>query len=315
MSSSSNFVICISAVLPMFILLCAGYVTRLTGIVTEELTEKLNSIVFKVTFPFMIFENIYGSDIGDVFSIRLIAFAFAAIALEYIAGTVLTLKIEENQKSRGAMIQAIYRSNFVIMGLPIAMNIYGHGNVGVTAMMIALVVPVYNVLAVTTLEVYRNRKPELKIILINIAKNPLIIGAVAALLCVFFNIKLPGIVESAVSDIGGIATPAALLILGASFKFSSVGRIKRNLTVICLLRLIIIPAIVLTAAYLIGIRDIAFVTLIAIFAAPCAISSYTMAQEMDSDGELAGAGVIFTSAFCSFTMFIILLAFKTIGAF
>ena len=281
---AENFKICIEAVIPMFILLAIGFIVRKTGIVNDAELKKMNRLAFDVLFPFLMFANIYNSHIREIVNLRLIIFTLAAIGIEYVIGTAVTLKIEKSNASRGAMIQAIYRSNFVIMGLPIATNIYGHGNVGVTAVMIAIVVPLYNILAVATLEVYRDSRVRAGRLFANIAKNPLIIGAAAGIVFSLAGITLPEVVEDTVDSLSSTATPIALMILGASFEFGSVKDCRRNLIVVVLSRLVIVPGAVLTVAALMGIANIEFVTLVGIFAAPCAISSFTMAQQMDSDG-------------------------------
>ena len=312
---SSNFIICIKAVIPMFLMLALGYGGRLMKLTDDSLSAKMNSLCFKMLFPFLMFHNIYASRIDEVLSLRLIVFAVAAVMAVYGAATLFTLRIEKSARSRGAMIQAIYRSNFVIMGLPVATNIYGHGNVGVTAVLVAIIVPLFNVLAVVTLEIYRSSKVRPGKILLNIAKNPLIGGAFLGIAFSILGIRLPGIIESTVSDISACATPVALMILGSSFKFSGAAKVRRNLTIAGEAKLIAVPGLVLPAAALMGFRDIAFVSLVGIFAAPCAISSFTMAQEMDSDYELAGASVVFTTAFSCVTMFLWLYLFKSLGVF
>ena len=312
---SSNFIICIKAVIPMFLMLALGYGGRLMKLTDDSLSAKMNSLYFKMLFPFLMFHNIYASRIDEVLSLRLIVFAVAAVMAVYGAATLFTLRIEKSARSRGAMIQAIYRSNFVIMGLPVATNIYGHGNVGVTAVLVAIIVPLFNVLAVLTLEIYRSSKVRPGKILLNIAKNPLIGGAFLGIAFSILGIRLPGIIESTVSDISACATPVALMILGSSFKFSGAAKVRRNLTIAGAAKLIAVPGLVLPAAALMGFRDIAFVSLVGIFAAPCAISSFTMAQEMDSDYELAGASVVFTTAFSCVTMFLWLYLFKSLGVF
>ena len=312
---SSNFIICIKAVIPMFLMLALGYGGRIMKLTDDSLSAKMNSLCFKMLFPFLMFHNIYASRIDEVLSLRLIVFAVAAVMAVYGAATLFTLRIEKSARSRGAMIQAIYRSNFVIMGLPVATNIYGHGNVGVTAVLVAIIVPLFNVLAVVTLEIYRSSKVRPGKILLNIAKNPLIGGAFLGIAFSILGIRLPGIIESTVSDISACATPVALMILGSSFKFSGAAKVRRNLTIAGAAKLIAVPGLVLPAAALMGFRDIAFVSLVGIFAAPCAISSFTMAQEMDSDYELAGASVVFTTAFSCVTMFLWLYLFKSLGVF
>lgn len=312
---NQNFLICLEAVLPMFILLAIGYCVRLTRIVNDSELTKMNSLAFRVLFPFLMFNNVYGSDISQAVNTRMMLFTLIAIGVIYLVATIFTLRIEKTPTSRGAMIQAIYRSNFVIMGLPLATNIYGHGNIGVTAIMVAVVVPVYNVLAVITLEIYRRGRISVLDIIRRVLTNPLIIGAVVGIAFVLAGIKLPAILDETVDTLSATATPIAILILGASFRFSSLKNKPRNLIISVFARLILIPGVVLTIAMFLGFKDIYFVTLVGIFAAPCALSSYTMARDMNSDYELAGNTVVFTSALCCFTMFGWLLLFKTLGVF
>lgn len=311
----SNFVVSLEAVLPMFIMLAVGMGVKRFRLLTETELRHLNKMIFVVFFPPMMFTNLYGTDIEEAVDWRLMIFGIASVAVIYGVSTLAVLHMEKDPRSRGAMIQAIYRSNFVIMGIPIAVNMYGHGNLAVTAMMVAVIVPIYNVLAVVTLEVFRGGTLDFAGILKKVLTNPLILGAAAGLLSILTGLKLPAVLEDVVGDMASVATPLALVILGASIDFKSIRKCGRNLVVCVTARLVIVPAIGLTAAALLGFRDIAFVTLIAMFAAPTAVSSFTMAQSMDSDGQLAGNCVIFSTAFACFTMFLWIFLFKNLGMF
>lgn len=311
----SNFVVSLEAVLPMFIMLAVGMGVKRFRLLTETELRHLNKMIFVVFFPPMMFTNLYGTDIEEAVDWRLMIFGIASVAVIYGVSTLAVLHMEKDPRSRGAMIQAIYRSNFVIMGIPIAVNMYGHGNLAVTAMMVAVIVPIYNVLAVVTLEVFRGGTLDFAGILKKVLTNPLILGAAAGLLSVLTGLRLPAVLEDVVGDMASVATPLALVILGASIDFKSIRKCGRNLVVCVAARLVIVPAIGLTAAALLGFRDIAFVTLIAMFAAPTAVSSFTMAQSMDSDGQLAGNCVIFSTAFACFTMFLWIFLFKNLGMF
>lgn len=311
----SNFVVSLEAVLPMFIMLAVGMGVKRFRLLTETELRHLNKMIFVVFFPPMMFTNLYGTDIEEAVDWRLMIFGIASVAVIYGVSTLAVLHMEKDPRSRGAMIQAIYRSNFVIMGIPIAVNMYGHGNLAVTAMMVAVIVPIYNVLAVVTLEVFRGGTLDFAGILKKVLTNPLILGAAAGLLSVLTGLKLPAVLEDVVGDMASVATPLALVILGASIDFKSIRKCGRNLVVCVAARLVIVPAIGLTAAALLGFRDIAFVTLIVMFAAPTAVSSFTMAQSMDSDGQLAGNCVIFSTAFACFTMFLWIFLFKNLGMF
>ena len=310
-----NFIISLEAVLPMFLLMAAGVAVKTSGLLSAAEVKKLNHMVFVVFFPAMMFSNLYGNDIEDAVNGKLIAFGIISVLLIYFATVAFVLSLEKRPKSRGAMIQAIYRSNFVIMGIPIAVNMFGHGNLAVTAMMVSVIVPIYNVLAVITLEIFRGSRPSAVHILKNLGRNPLILGAAAGIAAVLSGIRLPQVLENTVSDMAGVATPMALVILGASIDFKSIGECGRNLIICVTGRLIVVPAIGLTVAALMGFRDIAYVTLIAIFASPTAVSSFAMAESMDSDGQLAGNCVVFSSAFSCITMFFWIFISKNLGMF
>lgn len=311
----NNFMISLEAVLPMFILMAIGFGVKDKKLLSPSEIKRLNHMVFVVFFPAMMFHNLYGMDISEAFRPRLIVFAVIAVFLIYIGSVIVTFAAEKKPRSRGAMIQGLYRSNFVIMGLPIAINMFGQGNSGVTAMVVAIIVPLFNVLAVVTLEVFRGGRVEPVQIIRRIAANPLILGAAAGIITIIFEIRLPQIIVSVADDMSSVATPLALVILGASIDLSGIRNSSRNLLIVVIGRLVVIPALGLTAAALAGFRGIEFVTLIAMLAAPTAVSSFTMAESMDSDGQLAGSIVVFTTAFASFTMFLWIFLFKNLGMF
>ena len=311
----SNLIVSFEAVVPMFLIILLGVIIRKAGIIDRKEAKKFNKVVFTCCFGPLMFHNLYGRDAGEAFNPKLVAFTLITFFSLYFLTVLVVLKIEKSPKSRGAMIQAIYRSNFVIMGLPVVQNVFGKGDLAVTAMMIAIVVPVYNVLAVITLEVFRGGKPDLGETFKNLLKNPIILGAIAGLLTIIFRIKVPAFVLSPVEMLSDAATPLSLLLLGTSFSFESVSKEKRNLIVCLIGRLIVFPAVGLIGGMMMGFRGVILMTLVAMFASPSAITSFTMAQQMDSDHELAGNCVIFSSICSCFTMFLWIFVLKSLGMF
>lgn len=310
-----NFIVCVNAVIPLFIFLVIGALVRRFGILNEEEVHRFNRMVFIVFFPPLMFENLYVADIKNAFDIKLVAFAAIYVLCVYFLSFPAVYKLEKNGRSRGAMIQGIYRSNFVLMGLPLAINIFGKGSASETAALIMIVVPLYNILAVITLEYFRGGHVGVGDIIKNIFKNPIIIGALAGIVALLLHIKLPGAVSSIISDMSSVTTPMALILLGASFDIGSVAKKSRDLVMVLFARLVIVPGIGLALAYAFGFRGQAFVALLAMLATPAAVSSYTMAESMDSDGELAGNIVIFSTPIACLTLFLWLFLFKSMGAF
>ena len=310
-----NFIISLEAVAPMFLIMSIGIFLRRKNFMNETEVKKLNKLVFHVFFPCLMFRNIYGAEIGDAVDLKMIVYGVVMILLVCFTAMAVIVKIEPSNRSRGAMIQAIYRSNFVILGLPIAANLFGGEKLTTTAVAVTIVVPLFNVLAVVVLEIFRGGKPNPVKILKGIARNPLIIGAVLGILTVVFQIQLPQLAEDVIDQLKDVATPLALVTLGMSLNLKEMGAEKRNLIICVLGRLVIVPGIALTGAALLGIRGVAFVTLLAVFASPCAVSSFTMAEQMESDAELAANAVVLSSAFACVTMFLWIFLFKSLGMF
>lgn len=312
---AENFLVSVAAVFPMIVLMTIGIIVRKVGIVNREENRHFNRLIFVVFFPVMMFSNLYGINLSKDMDWSVVLYGLVSISIVVLVSIPFVCRIEKTPESRGAMIQAIYRSNFVIMGLPIVANIYGHGNLAVTAMMVSVIVPYYNVLAVIILETFRGGKIRPLNIVKQIIKNPLIVGGVCGVLAAVTGLKLPGIVEELVHEMGVVATPMALVILGISFDFSSIGKCRRNLVISVIGKLIIVPGIFLSIAAILGFRDIEFVTLIAMLTTPASVSSFTMAESMGSDSQLAGNSVIISSVASCFTIFVWIFIFKSFGIF
>ena len=310
-----NLVVAVEAVIPMFCLMFIGVLVHKYQLLSDLELVHLNRMVFRVFFSVMMFYNLYTTNLGTTFRPRLMLFAVGALAVVYVVSFAFVWLTEKQDRRRGAMIQAIYRSNFVLMGIPLVANIFGDENIAVTTMMIAVIVPIYNVLGVFTLETFRGGKFNLGHILLGVLKNPMILGALTGAAFLLLGIPIPKPVLKPLAQITAATTPLALIVLGASFRLGSTKEHLRQLVTCVAARLFIIPAVVLSIAVWLGFRGIEFVTLISIFCTPCAVAGYAMAQQMGSDADLAGNCVVFTSGLSCVTIFCWILLFKGMGAF
>lgn len=310
-----NFIIALEAVLPIFLLILLGMGAGKMNLMNDSELNHANKAVFQVMFPFMMFYNIYSADFTGVILPGYFVFCIVMLLIVYFLGVGFTLAAEKDNYSRGALIQAIYRGNFVLMGIPIMNNLMGEEAMGLTTVMVAIIVPIYNVLAVVTLEVFRGGELHAASILKKILTNPLIFGVLTGILAALTGLHLPAVLEKPISQVGSAATPVALLIMGASFHFSSIRANWKNLIFGVVGKLIVSPGIALSAGYAMGLRGTPLALLIVMFGAPCAVSGYTMAQQMDSNGELAAGCLIFTSLFSCITICAWIFLFKQLGAF
>lgn len=299
-----NLVISLNVVLPLFLLIALGYALKRLKMYDEVTLKNINKLVFKVFLPVYLFHSIYSTDLSAVFDIKVILFAIAGLLIWFLLLMFLIPRMEKDNAKRGVMIQGMFRSNFVLFGLPVAISLCGEENIGITSLLLGIIVPIYNVLAVITLETFRGTKPSVKKIVIGIMKNPLIIASVLGVGMYLLQIELPYTIEKTVVDIGKVATPLALIALGGGFAFHKVKGDIKQLMVSVVGKLVISPLFMVTAAVLLGFRNEVLVPILLMSGAPTAVSSYTMAEQMGGDGELAGEIVVFTTGISIATIFV-----------
>ena len=310
-----NLMISANAVLPMCLIMALGYGTRRLGWIRREEISAINKIAFRIFLPCLLYYNVYCSDLSGSFDPLLMAYAVGGVLLTFGLALGYTLLTEKLPERRSVMIQGMFRSNYVIMGIPVATALLGADQLGTVSILIAVIVPLFNMLAVVVLEVFRGQKPKPLHILGQIAKNPLVIGSVLGILTLVAGIRLPHIREQTIQSVSAIASPLQLFLLGAFFQFSGLKTYRRELVTVSIAKLIVSPGLFLGLGALLGFRGVAFVSLIGIFASPTAVNSFTMAQQMGGDAELAGDTVVVTSAVSMLTMFLWVFLFKSLGMF
>lgn len=308
-----NLIIAFNAVLPVMLCIMLGYFLARIGMIKEELRKGLNSLCFKVFLPFYLFDSVYDTDVSTAFNPGLMLFCCLAMIAWFAALMIMIPRIEPENPRRGVLIQAMFRSNFALFGLPMAETLCGKENMGPTNLLIGVCVPLVNVLAVITLETFRGGKPSVKKMLLGIAKNPLIIASLLGLAFNLLNIPLYTDLRKTIINLGKVATPLSMVALGASFTFASTKVYRRQLLLGVSGKLIISPLLMVTLGALLGFQAETLVPVLIFFGAPTAVSSFPMAQQMDGDGELAASLVVFTSALSIVTIFLWVFVLKTLA--
>lgn len=310
-----NMIIAINAVLPMFLIIGLGILVRRSHIISDEALRQANGMCFKFFMFILLFYNVYTSDLSSSFNGKLLVFCVLGLLAEFLVASLVVPHIVKEPPVRGVMIQAFFRTNIVLLGIPIATSLFGADSVGQMAVLLAVAVPLINILAVLALEMHRGGKPSPKKILRGVITNPFVLGALTGLLTVAVGLRLPTAVESAVKSVANAATPLALVLMGASLDFSRLKSSIRNLSLCVVSRLVINPALLVGLAVALGFRGVPLGAVLLVFATPVAVNSYTMALQMDGDADLAGGIVLLTTALSCFTLFLWIWLLKSLGLF
>ena len=310
-----NFLICVNAVIPSAIYLIIGILLKVTGAVKDEDVKKFTHVVFITLYPFIMFDNLYGKDLAGNMDVRLVLYAFGFTLIQFTVSWIFVCKIEKDNYHRGAMIQALYRSNYVLLGFPIAVNLFGKGNITAVAIIMMIVVPFYNASSVIVFETFRGGRVDVVKMLKRILTNPIIDGGIAAFIVMFLGIKLPSSVENTITTLSDATAPVAMILLGAALSLNGFSSDRWRIAVCTAGKLAVFPALGIAGAVFLGIRDVQLIAVTLMTAAPDALASYAMASSMGGNGKLAGELVVITTILSCFTIPIFLFILKTNGLF
>ncbi len=308
-----NLLLPVTTVFPIFFYMVLGAFFKRIKRLSEGTVTQLNKIIFSYFFPFVMFSNIYKTQLDKALNARYLITITALVLLISLAMVLIIPRFFISKPVQGSMIQAVIRGNTILFALPVVSAIAGPENVGLASLCVAIVVPIYNVISTVILEVLRGKSLRLLPLLTSLVRNPLILGALFGLAAKLIDLQLPAVLENTVSDIAKLVTPLALIMLGAGLRFSDTLTYRRELYWVSLIKLVLVPMIYVLVIKAMGFDKVAVATALALGAVPTAVSTYVMAQEMEADGVLAGQLVAVTSVLSIASVFLWVLLLSTIG--
>lgn len=310
-----NMILSFNVIAPLFFLMVIGYlIANYTDLADKDLLKKANTLVFKVFLPCMLFKNIYRSNIREQMQGGLCIFAAGSLLLLFALLCLIVPRVVKRENQQGVVIQGIFRSNYVIFGVAVVENMYGSANTATAAILSAVLVPMYNFLAVIALSFFGGkREQDLKKVIIGILKNPLILASVLGIIASLSGIKLPKAADTTLNDLAKLATPIAFLILGGDFDFSKIKGNLRTAGYVILVKMVILPLIFIPIVVAMGYRNSDLLAALLAYQTPVAVSSYIMAQQAGADEQLAGQLVVFSSIVSIFTLFVTIFILRQMG--
>ena len=310
-----NLIFSLNATVPVFLLMVLGYIFKKIGWIDDTFASKMNSFVFKVPLPVLVFKDLATVDFSEVWDTRFVLFCFIVTVLSILLAAVVSC-LWKDKSIQGEFVQVSYRSSAAILGVALIQNIYG--NAGMAPLMIIGSVPLYNVMAVVVLTFLKPGqsgldKNVMKKALKGIVTNPIIIGIVLGLFWSVLKMPMPYIMEKTVSNIGSIATPMGLMAMGASFDFKKAfAKMKPALTA-TFIKLVGFCAIFLPVAVQLGFREEKLIAILVMLGSASTVSCYVMAKNMGHEGTLTSSVVMLTTMFAAFTLTAWLYVLRSLG--
>ena len=314
----NSFLIAANAVVPFICYMLYGYIIRAVGLGDEKFYKKLNTIVFKAFFPLLMFNNLYSANIDFGANVSMIGiFSVVLIAIILLCVLLVPLIVKENPK-RGVVIQSIYRSNTLMFAYPLCVSMYGEEVGAVASLVIATIVPIYNICSVVIFSIFDRQsgsKTDVKKIIKNILTNPLIVGAIAGAVFKLAGWQIPSSVMNPVAGFANMTTPLSIFILGATLDIPDIGKNMKYIVSVLSLKLIIVPALVTVLMYMTGYRGAELFIAFILYATPIAGASFPMAQSMGGDADLQGQLLAISTVMSLFTIFFWIVGLTSVGIF
>ena len=312
-----NFIYSINVTMPIFLVMVIGYILKQIGMLNDNFVTVANKFNFKVTLPFMLFKDIAGVDIKAVFDIKYVLFCaiVSTICFWVVWGTAKLLV--RDKTIRGAFVQSSFRGSAAVMGLAFIQNIYGSSAMG--PLMIVSAVPLYNIFSVIVLTFEANdstgidKKAKIRQAGINICKNPIILSILAGLIVGLLEIQFPTLVNKTVSNVAQMATPLALITIGAGFEGrKALAKIAPTMAA-SMIKLVLQPLVFLPVAAWMGFSGEKMIAILIMLASPTTQSCYIMAKSMNNDEVLTASVIVTTTLMAAFTLTGWIFLLKTLG--
>lgn len=306
----------LNATIPVFLVMVIGYLLKQIKLVDEPFVKTLNKFNYTVTLPVLLFRDISGSDFYTVWDTRYVLYCFFVTLVSIAAIWILAGFFFRDRKNLGELIQASYRSSAAVLGIAFIQNIYG--NSGMAPLMIIGTVPLYNIAAVLILsftgpDAHGLDKDSLKSAVKGILTNPIILGIFLGMLSSSLRISYPPIISKTIGSVAALASPLALIGLGASFEGrKAVKQIKPTILASCT-KLVLLPVLFLPLAVSMGFTTEKLVAILVMLGSPTTASCFIMAKNLGHEGTLTSSVVVATTFFSSVTLTLFLFLLRSMG--
>lgn len=314
---ADNLVFSLNATMPIFLMMVVGYILKKIKMLDEHSTSVINKLVFRVFLPALLFMDLAKQDFISIWDNKFVLFCALSTVASIAIALVMSL-LDKDKSDRGEIIQASYRSAAATLGIAFMTNIYD--NVAMVALMIIGSVPIYNIVAVLVLSLTapceageRSVGQIMKRTLRNIATNPIILSIIAGLVWSVCKLPNPPIMDKSITYLGNVASPLALIGLGASFEFKNVKEKLGPLVMVNVNKLLLFCVVFLPVAIWMGFRNDKLVAALIMLGSATTSSSFIMAKNMGHKGIISSSAVMTTTLLSSFTLTFWLFVLRTFG--
>ncbi|MCP4286200.1 MAG: AEC family transporter [Gammaproteobacteria bacterium] len=279
----------INALIPVFLVILLGVGLKRTSLFDDGAWTGFENLCYFVLFPVLLIKTLATAELGSTeilrFSLVLLFAIFTMSALMLISFPVMKRYMAVSPTAFTSLLQGATRFHGFI-ALSIAGLLYGDEGVTYMAITMAVIIPPLNIINVTVLARFCDGKNDFKAILRKLISNPFILASLLGAGLNLTGIGLPAPFYEVFNILGGGALGLGLLTVGAGLQLGKVKEHRGLVLFGALLRLLGMPLLMFSGAWLLGIQGLPLVVAVLAGAVPTAASSFVLARQMGGDAPL-----------------------------
>ena len=313
-----NILFSLNSTLPLFFVMVLGYMLYQKRFLSDGFVAGANKFVFYVALPVQLFRDLGSTDVRAAFDGAYVLFCFAVTLGSILTLWALAKLCLKNKSLVGEFVQVCYRSSAAILGSAFLQSIYGDASM--SSLMILGSVPLYNVMAVVILTLESpdaaqtgSMAAKLKKTIRGIVTNPILLGIAAGFAWSLLGLPMPAMLNKTLSNVAGLTSPLALLVIGAGFKGRKALGYLRPTAAATVVKLMLLPALFLPLAVHFGFTDEKLVALLVMLGSISTPACYVMAKQMGHEGVLTGSVCVTTTLFSAFSLTFWLFVLRSFG--
>ena len=313
-----NILFSLNSTLPLFFVMVLGYVLYQKKFLSDGFVAGASKFVFYVALPVQLFRDLGSTDVRATFDGAYVLFCFAVTLVSILTLWALAKLCLKNKSLVGEFVQVCYRSSAAILGSAFLQSIYGDASM--SSLMILGSVPLYNVMAVVILTLESpdaaqtgSMAAKLKKSIRGIVTNPILLGIAAGFAWSLLGLPMPAMLNKTLSNVAGLTSPLALLVIGAGFKGRKALGYLRPTAAATVVKLMLLPALFLPLAVHFGFTDEKLVALLVMLGSISTPACYVMAKQMGHEGVLTGSVCVTTTLFSAFSLTFWLFVLRSFG--
>jgi predicted permease len=293
---------------PVFALIVAGMLMHRSGVTTRSFLNTADRLVYFIFFPILLFWKIGAADIPALWRQGQSSFflaVLAALAVQYVTSTLFIWVMRVGRFQAGSFSQSCYRFNTYI-GMAVVITVMGERGVQLFGVLIGIVIPIINVLAVTTLIWFSDKRQSpterTRFVAKSLLTNPLILACLAGLSYAALVGSFVPFIDNTLRLAASITLPLALLSIGGALTFRGLrGHLKLSMWA-AVFKLVLFPILGWWFLHLFNVSGPAFQVAMIFFALPTATSLYVLSSQLNSDTELASAAIVVSTLLSFFSL-------------